>query len=221
PALARWRLPIPLGGTSNHFRTATLRQIGGWDAFNVTEDADLGMRLARRRLRVETLASNTREHAPTRLGAWQGQRTRWMKGWMQTFIVHNRDPGRLVGELGLPAFLAFEVLVLGMIVAPILHCAFLLTLLVRFLLGAGVADGSAVTIFYLAILALGYGSSLAMTALGLYRLGAMHLLARQVWLPVYWLLIGIATIRAVRDLVLRPFYWFKTPHQPVVAGDRE
>src|SRR5690606_30071916 len=83
PALARWRLPIPLGGTSNHFRTGALRDLGGWDAFNVTEDADLGIRMARRRLRVETLASATREHAPTRILPWLGQRTRWMKGWMQ------------------------------------------------------------------------------------------------------------------------------------------
>jgi cellulose synthase/poly-beta-1,6-N-acetylglucosamine synthase-like glycosyltransferase len=214
PALARWRLPMPLGGTSNHFRLRSLRELGGWDAFNVTEDADLGIRLARRRLPVAMLPSRTREAAPYQFGPWFGQRTRWMKGWMQTFIVHNRDPGRLLAELGLPAFLAFQALVLGMIVAPILHCAFLLTLLIRIVTGAGVVDGSAVTIFYLSILAFGYGSSLAMTGLGLSRLGAMHLLAKQIWLPVYWLLIGLATIRAVRELVLRPFYWFKTPHQP-------
>lgn len=220
PALARWRLPMPLGGTSNHFRLRALRELGGWDAFNVTEDADLGIRLARRRLRVAVLPSQTREAAPTRLLPWLGQRTRWMKGWMQTFIVHNRNPGRLLKEMGLPAFLAFEMLVLGMIVAPILHCAFLLSVLVRALLGAELVDGSTGTVFYLAVLGLGYGSSLALTALGLYRLRLLELAPQQFWLPLYWMLIGFATVRAVRELVLRPFYWFKSPHQPRAARRR-
>ena len=83
PALSRWRLPVPLGGTSNHFRLSVLREIGGWDAFNVTEDADLGVRLARRGHRVECLASRTYEEAPLTLKAWMAQRTRWMKGWMR------------------------------------------------------------------------------------------------------------------------------------------
>jgi cellulose synthase/poly-beta-1,6-N-acetylglucosamine synthase-like glycosyltransferase len=217
PALARWRLPMPLGGTSNHFRLSTLRELGGWDAFNVTEDADLGIRLARRRLRVDMLASRTREHAPTALMSWLGQRTRWMKGWMQTFIVHNRDPLALIGEMGLLAFLIFEALVLGMIVAPILHCAFLLTVSIRLMTGVGLVDGSLWTVFYLAMLAIGYGSALATNWLGLRRLGANRLVSSLVWLPLYWLLVGFATIRAVRELVLRPFYWFKSPHQPVLT----
>ena len=83
PALARWGLPMPLGGTSNHFRLSVLREIGGWDAFNVTEDADLGVRLARRGLRAETFESRTYEEAPVTLRAWMAQRTRWMKGWMR------------------------------------------------------------------------------------------------------------------------------------------
>ena len=217
PALARWRLPIPLGGTSNHFRLKLLRELGGWDAFNVTEDADLGIRLARRRLRVDMLASRTLEHAPVRIMPWMGQRTRWMKGWMQTFIVHNRDPAGLLAELGLPAFLAFESLVLGMIVAPVLHCAFLLTVSIRLGTGAGLVDGSLWTVFYLAMLAIGYGSAVATNWLGLRRLAAGRVAVSQLWLPLYWFLIGIATIRAVRELVLRPFYWFKSPHQPVFS----
>jgi hypothetical protein len=83
PVLARWGLPMPLGGTSNHFRLSVLREIGGWDAFNVTEDADLGVRLARRGCRVECLASRTYEEAPLTLAAWMAQRTRWLKGWMR------------------------------------------------------------------------------------------------------------------------------------------
>jgi len=218
PALAHWRLPVPLGGTSNHFRLDALRELGGWDAFNVTEDADLGVRMARRRLRVEILASETREASPTRLLPWIGQRTRWMKGWMQTFIVHNRDPGRLLADMGLRAFLAFQAIVLGMIIAPILHCGFALVLLARWLVDAASIDGSAWTMFYLAVQVLGYGSALAMTGLGLVRVRKLRLLANQLLLPFYWLLIGFATIRAAHDLVVRPFYWFKSPHQPVARA---
>lgn len=220
PALARWRLPMPLGGTSNHFRLRVLRELGGWDAYNVTEDADLGMRLARRRLRVEMLASATCETAPAQFLPWLGQRTRWMKGWMQTFIVHNRDPGRLAAEMGLPAMLAFEALVLGMIIAPILHCGFAMVLLARWASGAAEFNGAVWTTLYLAMLALGYGSALAMTARGLSRLQRTGLLAVQVLLPVYWLLIGFATIRAAHDLMVRPFYWFKSPHRPEAEAKR-
>jgi cellulose synthase/poly-beta-1,6-N-acetylglucosamine synthase-like glycosyltransferase len=214
PALGRWRLPMPLGGTSNHFRIGALRELGGWDAFNVTEDADLGMRLARRRLGVATLDSATREEAPIRLRDWMGQRTRWMKGWMQTFIVHNRQPRRLLEELGLPAFLAFELLVLSMIVAPLLHCGFTLVVAIRWLSGAGGFAGSPLSLFYLGVLALGYGAALAMTMRGLVKLGRREWLAVQLLLPLYWLLMGIATLRAARELLARPFYWFKSPHRP-------
>lgn len=216
PALARWRLPMPLGGTSNHFRLKALRELGGWDAYNVTEDADLGMRLARRRLRVEVLDSVTSEAAPVHLLPWLGQRTRWMKGWMQTFIVHNRDPGKLLAEMGLPAMLAFEALVLGMIITPILHCGFALVLLLLWIAGAGAGGvgGTAWTVFYLTVLALGYGSAMAMTTLGLARLKRTGLLPAQLLLPIYWLLIGLASMRAAHDLMVRPFYWFKSPHRP-------
>src|SRR5208282_610664 len=99
PGLAALGLPIALGGTSNHFRTRTLRRVGGWDAWNVTEDADLGIRLAREGARVGALLSDTGEEAPNDLGAWFGQRVRWQKGWMQTLIVHSRHPAKFVGAL--------------------------------------------------------------------------------------------------------------------------
>ncbi|QDZ13043.1 glycosyltransferase family 2 protein [Devosia ginsengisoli] len=217
PALARWGLPMPLGGTSNHFRLKALRELGGWDAYNVTEDADLGMRLARRRMRVEVLDSVTSEAAPVHLLPWIGQRTRWMKGWMQTFIVHNRDPGKLLAEMGLPAMLAFEALVLGMIITPILHCGFAVVLLLFWITGAGGVDGTAWTLFYLVVLALGYGSAMAMTTLGLARLKRTGLLPTQLLLPLYWLLIGFASMRAAHELMVRPFYWFKSPHRPETA----
>ncbi len=83
PSLAAWKLPLPLGGSSNHFRTDVLRRIGAWDPYNVTEDADLGMRLARHGYRTTVIASTTYEEAPARLHPWLKQRTRWFKGWMR------------------------------------------------------------------------------------------------------------------------------------------
>ena len=95
PALDRLRLPIPLGGTSNHFRASALRWLMAWDPFNVTEDADLGIRLARYGYRCRMLGSTTYEEAPARPMSWLKQRTRWLKGYMQTWRVHMNHPGAL------------------------------------------------------------------------------------------------------------------------------
>ena len=123
PGLAAWRLPLPLGGSSNHFRTAVLREVGAWDPYNVTEDADLGMRLARFGYRTAVIASTTYEEAPARFGPWLRQRTRWFKGWMQTWLVHMRSPLRLARELGLPGFAVFQLLVGGTVLAALIHVA--------------------------------------------------------------------------------------------------
>ncbi len=215
PALANWRLPMPLGGTSNHFRIDALRQIGGWDAFNVTEDADIGMRLARLRMGVDTLDSRTREAAPTRLRPWLGQRTRWMKGWMQTFIVHNLHPRTLVREMGWRATIGFEVLVLGMITSPILFLGFLLVTLFEAMRGLPPwTDWVGWAALYGGFLALGLGSALAVTLLGLKRANRTELIWAQMLLPLYWAMIGVATIRAAIELARQPFHWFKSPHTP-------
>ncbi|WDR02156.1 glycosyltransferase family 2 protein [Devosia algicola] len=181
PALARWGLPMPLGGTSNHFRVATLRELGGWDPYNVTEDADLGMRLARAGHRVDTLAIGTLEEAPTHLRSWLAQRTRWMKGWMQTFVVHNRRPHLLLRELGWRNFWAFELIVGSMIVAPLLHSAFATIVILSLVLGWSVLGGLDAPwhLAYACIFAFGYLVPLVQTCLGLARLGQYRLLARQ------------------------------------------
>ncbi|WP_172122441.1 glycosyltransferase [Devosia sp. 919] len=217
PALSRWGLPMPLGGTSNHFRVDTLRSMGGWDAFNVTEDADLGMRLARLHHAVETIDIGTVEEAPTQLGTWMAQRSRWMKGWMQTFIVHNRDPRLLLRHAGLGRTLAFELMILSMIIAPLLHVGLLATLLARWLLGVSpwASGWDFWSLLYLGIFALGYGSAVATTWAGLRRLERDDLLLVQLLLPFYWLLSAAATLRALHELTNRPFHWSKTRHRPV------
>jgi len=98
--LERMGVPIPLGGTSNHFRTAALRTLGGWDPFNVTEDCDLGMRLHLSGLRTRCLNSTTWEEANSRVGNWLRQRSRWLKGYMITHLVWGRRPLWLLRRLG-------------------------------------------------------------------------------------------------------------------------
>jgi glycosyltransferase XagB len=212
PLLARLGLPMPLGGTSNHFRTSALRAVGGWDPFNVTEDADLGVRLSRLGLRTGVLDSVTREEAPVALGAWMAQRTRWMKGWMQTFIVHNRAPGPFLRDIGLKGFLAFQIYVGSMIVSALLHTAFLAGACIAFFLpqlGWYAHGWSAAS---LTLLLLGYGGAAALVVAGLVRIGRRDLLARQLLLPVYWALHSAAVFRAGWELLTRPHFWAKTRH---------
>jgi cellulose synthase/poly-beta-1,6-N-acetylglucosamine synthase-like glycosyltransferase len=121
PGLARLGLVVPLGGTTLFFRREVLDRLGAWDAHNVTEDADLGMRLARMGYRCRTITSRTYEEATFHLGAWSKQRTRWLKGWMQTLLVHTRQPVRLVREMGLTGAAAFVTLLGGTLLSALVH----------------------------------------------------------------------------------------------------
>ena len=113
PGLDRLRLPIPLGGTSNHFRTETLRELGGWDPFNVTEDADLGIRASAKGYKVGVINSTTYEEANSQVGNWIRQRSRWIKGYMQTSLVYLRNPIDLVKRVGVKNALGFGMLIGG------------------------------------------------------------------------------------------------------------
>jgi cellulose synthase/poly-beta-1,6-N-acetylglucosamine synthase-like glycosyltransferase len=214
PALARWALPIPLGGTSNHFRTRSLREMGGWDAYNVTEDADLGVRLARLRYRTGMLPSATYEEAPLAPAAWLRQRTRWMKGWMQTFVVHNRHPVQLWRDLGWRGWLGFEVYVGSLILSPFLHVAFMLGIGLALLSHAGPFAGliNGRSSYWWAIVAVGYSGSLAVSVAGLLRLGQKRLLVHQLLSPLYWVFHAVAMVQAVLELMNRPHFWAKTRH---------
>jgi cellulose synthase/poly-beta-1,6-N-acetylglucosamine synthase-like glycosyltransferase len=212
PALAHWRLPMPLGGTSNHFRVQALRELGGWDAYNVTEDADLGVRLARLRYRSASFASRTSEEAPITLKAWMAQRTRWMKGWMQTFIVHTRHPLVFIGDIGWRGFLAFELYVGSLIVSALLHTVFLVTAVARFGLLPQGGRLDLWGVLYMLMLVVGYGGAVALVVAGLIRLQRPRLLILQLTLPLYWVLHSAATLRAAHELLTRPFFWAKTEH---------
>ncbi|MHC4914060.1 MAG: glycosyltransferase family 2 protein [Planctomycetota bacterium] len=114
PGLHALNVPIPLGGTSNHFRTAALRELGGWDPFNVTEDCDLGVRLERAGYRTKILESTTWEEANSRLGNWIRQRSRWVKGYIQTHLVHTRSRFRTLRGLGVKNYVSFLLTVGGL-----------------------------------------------------------------------------------------------------------
>lgn len=212
PLLARLELPMPLGGTSNHFRVETLRQLGGWDSFNVTEDADLGVRLARRGLKTATIASRTGEEAPLTISPWLKQRTRWMKGWMQTLIVHNSDWRGLLRDLGWRSFLGFQIYVGSMVLSAPLHTMFLASLVWTLLspgqpVPFGIWDALAAIIFII-----GYAGPALLVFMGLKRLGRRDLLVQQLALPWYWILHSAAAVLALVELVANPHFWAKTVH---------
>jgi len=214
PALSRWKFPMPLGGTSNHFRTSSLLEVGGWDAFNVTEDADLGLRLSRLRYKTGILYSKTYEEAPVSLKPWLAQRTRWMKGWMQTFIVHNRYPKAFLKDAGWKNFLVFQVYVGSLIISAPLHTIFLLALIFRFYEAKlqGFENFNNWLLVYLFFLIAGYSATILHSIIGLIRLKKFKALWLIPTLPLYWALSGLASLFAAYELMVKPYFWAKTKH---------
>ncbi len=215
PGLDRLGLPIPLGGTSNHFRTDVLRELGGWDPFNVTEDADLGVRAAARGYVVGVINSTTYEEANPRVGNWIRQRSRWIKGYMQTALVHLRRPLHLLHTLGLRATLAFLLLVGGtpltFLSAPVLWALFLYWLLTR---SHALEPYFPAPVLYVSLfnLLLGNGLAIYFNMLAVFKRRKFHLLPLTLLNPVYWFLHSIAAYKALFQLFTRPFYWEKTLH---------
>ncbi|WP_395645875.1 glycosyltransferase [Terricaulis sp.] len=207
PLLARFRLPLPLGGSSNHFRTDALRAVGGWDPFNVTEDADLGYRLARDGWLADMIGPPTYEEAPVTFRAWLAQRTRWIKGHMQTWLVLMRDPGRTARDMGFPAFLSMQLTLAGGILAALAHGPLALTLVYAALSPADVLSDAD---FALALSGYATAGFAALFASGVT--GDLNHARALATMPVYWPLQSIAACRALWDLVLRPHHWSKTTH---------
>lgn len=217
PALARMRLPLPLGGTSNHFRTSILRKVEAWDPHNVTEDADLGVRLARFGYTTGIVNSTTWEEAPSRLGAWLPQRTRWMKGWMQTYIVHMRDPLLLSRQLGWRGFLTFQLLIGGSVLAALVHPVFATLLIMDSAFGSLLAPAetfaqSAHKALVFVTLMSGYIASGFLAYVGMRRRGFLSSAWILPTIPIYWLLLSAAAWRAVLKLITAPHQWEKTAH---------
>jgi glycosyltransferase XagB len=213
--LSAFRLPIPLGGTSNHFRTAPLRALGAWDPHNVTEDADLGLRAAARGYRVVTLASTTYEEACCRVWPWIRQRTRWIKGYMQSALVHTRHPLRFAHAAGPHATLTLVFLIaatpLAFLCAPILW-AFLIVGLVTGHPPAISTHGGFLTTLEVVNLLVGNLLMIMISVLAAARRRRYALAAYSLVLPAYWVLHSIAAWRAAWQLLTAPSHWEKTPH---------
>lgn len=215
PGMADLGLPLPLGGSSNHFRTAVLREVGGWDPYNVTEDADLGFRLARFGYRSTTFDSTTYEEAPIAFKAWLRQRSRWMKGWIQTWCVHMRRPWRLWREAGPGGFFALNMLVGGSVLTALAHPMLLYGVasdLISALQGSPSWLASDAATLHGLTIAAGYGSTVAIGLLGLARRGRLD----RGWIlaltPLYWVCLSIAAWRALGQFVWNPYHWEKTDH---------
>jgi cellulose synthase/poly-beta-1,6-N-acetylglucosamine synthase-like glycosyltransferase/anthranilate/para-aminobenzoate synthase component II len=214
PGMARLGFAIPLGGTTLYFRRDALEALGGWDAHNVTEDADLGFRLARHGFRTEMVATVTEEEANCRPWAWVKQRSRWLKGYMTTYLVHMRRPGLLYRQLGAWKFLGFQAHFVSalsqVLLAPLLWSFWLVFFGLPHPLDPVLPRAALVAFgaLFLAVEALNLTIYLGSVAGPKHR----HLLA---WVPTmhFYLPLGaIAAYKALYELVLKPFFWDKTKH---------
>lgn len=218
PALDRLGAPVPLGGTSNIFRTEILAEAGGWDPHNVTEDADLGLRLARRGYRTAVIDSTTLEEANCRVGNWMRQRSRWMKGFMQTWLVHRCNQR---GLNDWRSIVAVDLLIGGTALAalanPILWAALLAERMFGFSLLAPLPD--ALRHATTAALIFGNLSFLALAAYAPIARGLACLSPAALMTPFYWLMMSAAAWKALWQLARRPSYWEKTEHGLSSAAD--
>jgi len=215
PGLCALNLPIPLGGSSNHFRIRSLIGVGAWDEWNVTEDADLGVRLARFGYRVKALDSETWEEAPHELGNWFRQRIRWQKGWMQTLIVHSRRPIFFLRDLGPRRTTAATTLLVGAIFGCLFWPVFAAGTIWRAVtVGQGaLSPWREMSDVFTYILALAGVWTILLPAIIAAKLRRLKVtLSALLLLPVYYLLVTAATWAAMLDLLLRPHYWAKTAH---------
>ncbi|HPN06580.1 MAG TPA: glycosyltransferase family 2 protein [Hyphomonadaceae bacterium] len=203
PFLAWLKLPLALGGTSNYFRKQALLEAGGWDAWNVTEDADIGLRLARRGHAAQTITPPTYEEAPAKLGSWMKQRTRWMKGHLQTWLVLMRKPFKVVREIGLIRFLGLQLTFGVSLIASVLHLPLFAWIALC------VFQLHSFEWWHAALCMIGYAGVVfaALAAKASYARFSTLLT-----LPLYWPLQSLAMLFAFVEMKFKPHYWAKTHH---------
>lgn len=210
----RLGLPIPLGGTTVYFRRSILEKIGAWDAHNVTEDADLGMRLCRYGYRTEVMASATFEEANARVFPWIRQRSRWIKGYVMTWAIHMRKPGQLLADLGWRGFAAFQIIFLGGVTSylsiPLLWAMWFGALGTDLQARFGAPD----IIWQLAFASMifGQGVMVAVSVSALLAHDKRGLIPWVITLPLYWPIGALAALKAVVEVLFAPYYWDKTEH---------
>jgi cellulose synthase/poly-beta-1,6-N-acetylglucosamine synthase-like glycosyltransferase len=215
PGLDAGDSPIPLGGTSNHFPTALLVKLGSWDPFNVTEDADLGIRLHKSGYRTAIVDSTTYEEANSNLGNWIRQRSRWVKGYIQTWLVQMRHPCRLLGQLGVRRFLSFQLVYGGTFAVFLLNPIYWILTATWMLTEAGVIESAFPgPVYYAAAFSLHVGNFAFafITAAGSAHRGYYELVKYAFLSPIYWALMSIGAWKGLIQLFTKPFYWEKTVH---------
>ena len=215
PGLDYLKQPIPLGGTSNHFLTEKLRELHGWDAFNVTEDCDLGVRLADSNYQTRMLDSTTWEEACSDLGYWVRQRSRWIKGYAQTYLVHFRNPVGMFRKMGFWKTFGFHMMIGGtpvcLLINPIYWVLALFWVIFR---SAEVGTFFPFPIILFGAVCLFVGNFVFVYAgvLAAYRRGYYDLVKTSLLMPFYWVMMSVAAWKGFLQLLTRPNYWEKTRH---------
>jgi glycosyltransferase XagB len=215
PALDRLRVPIPLGGTSNHFDLEKLREIGAWDPFNVTEDADLGLRFAALGYHVGVINSVTYEEANSQLGNWIRQRSRWIKGYIQTWLVNMRHPVALFKRVGLGGFCSLQLFVGGSIVSALAYPFMVIPFLVWIVSRTSQLHPffpQPVLLVSMLNLIVGNSCLIYLSMLAVAKRQNYPLLPYALTTPGYWFLQSVAAYKGLWQLITRPFYWEKTNH---------
>lgn len=215
PGLDARNVPIPLGGTSNHFKKFALIEAGAWDPHNMTEDADLGIRLYKLGYRTRIVDTTTYEEANSKVNNWIRQRSRWVKGYIQTWLVHMRHPFKLIKDIGFPAFFSFQMVVGGNIFTVIMNPVYWLIaaawLLFRFDFISSLFPGP---IYYLGSFSLFFGNFVFTYINVAGAMGRKYY--EMVWAalisPLYWGLMSIGGWRGFLQLLTKPHYWEKTVH---------
>lgn len=212
PFLAKLGAPFPLGGSSNHIRRNALESCGGWDAYNVTEDADLSFRMAAKGLKIGFLNCPTEEEAVANLKDWHKQRSRWMKGFMQSWLVHMHTPLRPMSGYGLIRFLTLQFTLGYTLMCAALFCLSIvgggLYLILYFTTGFTLPF----SVLHFIALSLSLNMAILTGLVGALRAGKPNLALYAPLMPIYWLLLFWPVVKAFIELWRRPFYWHKTPH---------
>jgi len=215
PALDALRIPIPLGGTSNHFKMHVLREMEGWDPYNVTEDCDLGVRLTQKGYRVGVVNSTTFEEANNSIPNWIRQRSRWLKGYMQSYLVHMRTPLKLYAQLGHVGFWGFQFFIGGTIVSALITPLLFLTYIIWLFTSTTIFNEYFppfvlyITLFNLLI---ANGFLIYLFMLSGFKRRYFDLIPWALTVPFYWMLQSWAGYKGFWQLIHNPFYWEKTHH---------
>ncbi len=215
PGLHALKIPIPLGGTSNHFRTAVLKELGAWDPYNVTEDADLGVRMTQQGYQVAVMNSTTFEEANGVWRSWINQRSRWIKGYMQTWLVHMRHPIKLYRNLGGAGFWGFHFFIGFPVLTALLNPVLWLTTAIGLIFGQNIVSPyfpEPIIWFALFNLVVGNAMYVYMTMVAAAKRGWFSLMPWALLAPIYWVMHSVAAYKALYQLIVKPHFWEKTQH---------